>query len=83
TGMIDFQVYNAISEALSKPMGWIEGLSRIYYTLAQDVLYSDASKNLIFLDNHDLSRFYSVVGGDLRKYKMGIAFLLTTRGIPQ
>jgi glycosidase len=63
-------------------MGWTEGLSRIYYTLAQDVLYADPSRNLTFLDNHDLSRFYSVVGEDLRKYKMGIAFLLTTRGTP-
>ena len=81
-GMIDFQVYNAINEALNKPMGWTEGLSRIYYTLVQDVLYSDPSRNLTFLDNHDLSRFYSVVGEDLRKYKMGIAFLLTTRGTP-
>ena len=81
-GMIDFQVYNAINEALNKPMGWTEGLSRIYYTLVQDVLYSDPSRNLTFLDNHDLSRFYSVIGEDIRKYKMGIAFLLTTRGTP-
>lgn len=81
-GMIDFQIYNAVNEALNKPMGWTEGLSRIYYTLVQDVLYSDPSRNLTFLDNHDLSRFYSVVGEDLRKYKMGIAFLLTTRGTP-
>ena len=81
-GMIDFQLYNAINEALNKPMGWTEGLSKLYYTLVQDVLYSDPSRNLTFLDNHDLSRFYSVVGEDLRKYKMGIAFLLTTRGTP-
>jgi glycosidase len=81
-GMIDFQVYDAINEALNKPMSWTEGLSRIYYTLVQDVLYNDPSRNLTFLDNHDLSRFYSVVGEDLRKYKMGIAFLLTTRGTP-
>jgi glycosidase len=82
-GMIDFQVYDAINEALTKPMGWTEGLSRIYYTLVQDILYTDPFRNLIFLDNHDLSRFYSVVGEDIRKYKMGIAFLLTTRGTPQ
>jgi len=81
-GMIDFQIYNAINEALTKPMGWTEGLSRIYYTLVKDMLYTDPSRNLTFLDNHDLSRFYSVVGEDLRKYKMGIAFLLTTRGTP-
>lgn len=81
-GLTDFQLYHAINEALTKPMGWTEGLSRIYYTLMQDYLYSKPEAHLTFLDNHDLSRFYSVVGEDLRKYKMGIAFLMTMRGIP-
>ena len=40
-------------------------------------------RNVIFLDNHDLDRYYSVVGEDIRKFKMGIALLLTQRGIPQ
>jgi glycosidase len=40
-------------------------------------------RNVIFLDNHDLDRYYSVVGEDLNKFKMGIALLLTQRGIPQ
>jgi glycosidase len=35
------------------------------------------------LDNHDMSRFYSVVGEDFSKYKAGMALLLTMRGIPQ
>jgi glycosidase len=34
------------------------------------------------LDNHDLDRYFSSVGEDLNKLKMGIGFLLTTRGIP-
>ena len=81
-GAIDFQLYFALNDALTKPFGWTDGLSRVYYTLAQDFLYTDPNRNVTFLDNHDLSRFYSVVGGDLRKYKMGIAFLMTMRGIP-
>lgn len=81
-GVTDFQLYFAINEALNKNMDWTGGLSRIYYALAQDFLYRDPNQNLIFLDNHDLSRFYSVIGEDLRKFKMGIGFLLTTRGIP-
>jgi glycosidase len=40
-------------------------------------------RNCIFLTNHDLDRFYSVVGEDFNKFKMGMAFLLTQRGIPQ
>lgn len=81
-GVTDFQLYYAINDALTKEMGWTEGISRMYYTLAQDYLYQDANKNILFLDNHDLSRFYSMIGEDLKKYKMGIAWLLTMRGIP-
>src|SRR6202042_855140 len=40
-------------------------------------------RNEIFFDNHDQDRFYSVIGEDFAKYKMGIALLLTQRGIPQ
>jgi glycosidase len=40
-------------------------------------------RNEIFLDNHDQDRFYSVIGEDFKKYKMGIGLLLTQRGIPQ
>lgn len=35
------------------------------------------------MDNHDMSRFYSVVNEDFNKYKAGMALLLTMRGIPQ
>jgi glycosidase len=37
----------------------------------------------VFLDNHDMSRFYSVVGENFDKFKAGMALLLTMRGIPQ
>ncbi len=81
-GAVDFQLYFALNDALTKPFGWTDGLARVYYVLAQDILYKNANRNVTFLDNHDLSRFYSVVGGDIRKFKMGIAFLMTMRGIP-
>ena len=78
----DFQLYYAIKEALTKPQQWEKGISRVYYTLAQDFLYENPYHNVTFLDNHDDSRFWSVVGRDMRKFKTAIAFLLTTRGIP-
>ncbi|MCC6283534.1 MAG: cyclomaltodextrinase C-terminal domain-containing protein [Saprospiraceae bacterium] len=82
-GVIDFQLCFAIQEALTKGPGWQDGDARIYYTLAQDYFYEDPSKNLIILDNHDMKRFYSVVDEQIDKYKSGLAFLLTMRGIPQ
>ncbi len=78
----DFQLYYAINDALSKPQDWTGGLAKIYYTLAKDFIYEDPSRNVLFLDNHDLGRFYSMVNEDFDKWKMGIGWLLTTRGIP-
>lgn len=82
-GVIDFQVMFAIQEALTREQGWTEGAARVYYTLAQDYFYEDPFKNLIMLDNHDFTRFFTTVNENLNKYKSGIAFLLTSRGIPQ
>ncbi len=78
----DFPLYYAIKTGLNQEDGWTTGLAQIYYVLARDFLYNDAHKNVIFLDNHDLDRFYSSVGEDIDKFKMGIGILLTMRGIP-
>lgn len=82
-GVVDFQLCFAIQEALTREQGWTEGAARIYYTLAQDYFYQDPFKNLIMLDNHDFTRFYTTIGENFDKYKSGMAFLLTMRGIPQ
>ena len=82
-GVTDFQSQYAINEALTKDAGWTDGIAKLYYALQGDWMYEDPLRNVVFLDNHDLSRFYSVIGEDFAKYKMGLAWLLTTRGIPQ
>ena len=82
-GVTDFPVNFAILATLNQPFGWTEGVNHLYMTLAQDVLYKEPKNNCIFLDNHDMDRFYSVVGEDMDRYKQGIALLLTLRGIPQ
>lgn len=82
-GITDGQIKEAINEALNGKPGWTDGVNRLYSVLAQDFMYQDATRNVIFLDNHDMSRFYSVVGEDFNKYKAGMALLLTMRGIPQ
>lgn len=82
-GVTDAVMKNAIYEALNGKSGWTDGVFRLYTTIAQDFLYQNADHNVIFLDNHDMSRFYSMVNEDLNKYKSGMALLLTLRGIPQ
>ena len=82
-GITDFPVFYAMVDGLNQPFGWSDGVNRLYNTLAQDVLYKKPFDNCIFLDNHDQDRIYSVVGEDISKFKMGINWLLTLRGIPQ
>jgi len=82
-GVVDSQVKDAIAEALNGDSGWTSGANHLYLVLSQDFLYQDATRNVVFLDNHDMDRFYSVVKEDFSKYKAGMALLLTTRGIPQ
>ncbi|GAB2944731.1 glycoside hydrolase family 13 protein [Hymenobacter coalescens] len=82
-GVLDFQLQYALNEALTKEPGWTEGINKLYYTMQADWMYEDPQRNVVFLDNHDVSRFYSVIGEDFSKFKMGLAWLLTTRGTPQ
>lgn len=79
----DFQIAFATEQALTTEFNWTDGLMKLYYVLSQDRLYSDPMKNVIFLDNHDLDRFYGRVKRDTDLFKMGYSFLMTTRGIPQ
>ena len=79
----DFQTLWGIQDAMTKDFGWSEGVNNLYTTLAQDFVYKDPMRNVLFLDNHDLSRFYSVVGENIDKYKSSLSWLFTCRGIPQ
>lgn len=81
-GVTDFQLYYAITKGLNEKFGWEEGFRRIELTLAHDLLYADPYLNVTFLDNHDLSRFYSVIGENYGKFKSGMALMYTLRGIP-
>ena len=80
----DFQtLLYGIQPALTEKFGWTEGVNKLYTTTAQDFVYKDPMREVIFLDNHDLPRFYSVVSEDMQKYKTAMAWLMTFRGIPQ
>ena len=80
---LTFISQNAFIDENNPSDGKSKGLFKIYESLAQDFLYPDVKNILVFLDNHDLGRFSREEDTDLRRYKQGMAFLLTTRGIPQ
>ncbi len=82
-GTVDFQLYFAINAALNEKPGWNDGVQKLYQVLAQDYLYQHPEKLVNFLDNHDLDRFLSVIGEDENKFRTGLIWLMTLRGIPQ
>lgn len=79
----DFPLSFAIRDGLKEDFGWTTGLSKIYYAFAQDRLYTDPNKNVIFIDNHDMSRAFVHLGQDEALFKIAYTVLLTARGIPQ
>lgn len=81
-GGLDFVLYAALNAGLNEKPGGDSGPSRVQQALAQDAVYEDPTKLVTFLENHDTDRFFSVVGEDFDKYRMGVTWLLTTRGIP-
>jgi glycosidase len=83
-GAADFQtLFYGIQPALNEKFGWTEGVNKLYNTLSQDFLYKDPTRNVIFLDNHDMTRAFSGFGESIPKMKMALAWLMTCRGIPQ
>jgi glycosidase/predicted alpha/beta superfamily hydrolase len=81
--LMDFPLQHAFVRALTEPEGRETGLLRIYQALADDFLYADPGRLVVFPDNHDMSRIYTQLGASLDRWKMAMAFFATVRGTPQ
>ena len=81
--VFDFSLYDAVGMAFREGDGWSSGMMRLYNSLAQDFLYPDPFRLVVFGDNHDTDRFFTRVGQNIDKLKMALTFVFTTRGIPQ
>ncbi|HEY4110131.1 alpha-amylase family glycosyl hydrolase [Puia sp.] len=83
-GVLDFQcLFNGIAQAAKDTSASGGGVNQLYQTLADDFLYQNPAANVIFLDNHDMSRWFSQMDEDVAAQKIGLEWLLTERGIPQ
>ena len=81
--LMDFPLQNAVSSGLNNRGNVTDGLIQIYESIANDFLYPEPDNLVIFPDNHDMSRFFVQVGENVDLLKMGVAFFLTMRGVPQ
>lgn len=62
------------------------GLNAVYDHLSNDFMFADPQHILTFFDNHDTDRFLAETPStskELGPWKQAVAYLLTSRGIPQ
>lgn len=81
--VFDFPMYDALRNAFNEPEGWNTGILHLYETLSQDGVYPNPMNVVVFADNHDVNRYLKTQQNDVNNLKMAMAFILTTRGIPQ
>lgn len=84
--VMDFPLTDLMSKAFDEETTeWSGGLYRLYDYHTQDLVYANPMNLLVFLDNHDTSRFCKNEedANNIVRYKQAITYLLTTRGIPQ
>lgn len=81
--LMDFPLQDAAVKAFRQEDRGNSGFLGLYEMLANDFLYPDPFNLVVFPDNHDMSRFYKQMNEDADLLKMGIAYFLTIRGIPQ
>ncbi len=81
--LMDFPLQDSLVRALTEKESWSDGWQKLYNILASDFIYANASELMVFPDNHDMSRIYTQLDHDLKLTKLAVAFIATTRGIPQ
>jgi glycosidase len=81
--LMDFPLQMSLTRALTEPESWNTGFIRLYEMISNDFLYPEPFNLVIFPDNHDIDRFYTQVNEDSGLFRLGIAYFLTMRGIPQ
>ncbi|MEX5748651.1 glycoside hydrolase family 13 protein [Massilia sp. X63] len=80
--LMDFPLAEAMRTALAAKGGH-NVFTDVYETLSLDYLYPEPGKLVLFADNHDMSRIWSVVGEDFDRYRMAQVLLMTMPRIPQ
>ena len=82
--IMDFPLQRAIITALcEEQVWWDEGMTRVYTVLAQDFVYHDLDKMMIFFANHDHMRTGDIFQANPDKMKLALTMIATMRGIPQ
>ncbi|MBD3890237.1 glycoside hydrolase family 13 protein [Olleya marilimosa] len=80
---MDFAMQKNTVDALNEDEKWDTGLVKIYEGLANDFAYASPKDIMVFPDNHDMSRIFTQLKGDVPNTKMALSYLLSLPRIPQ
>lgn len=81
--LMDFPMQTSLLSALTETDGPHTGLTKLYEGLAHDFVYPDPANLVLFDGNHDTPRLFSLLKRDIGLTKIALAYLATTRRIPQ
>ena len=70
---MDFAMQNLVVEGIKEEESWDKGLVKIYEGLANDFHYASPKDIMVFPDNHDMSRIFTQLEGDVINTKMAMA----------
>lgn len=77
--LLDFRFAQVVQQVLRNNQGTMYDINEMLVSTATD--YDHANKQVTFIDNHDLNRF-TLNNQSEKMTDIGLAFLLTSRGIP-
>ena len=80
---MDFAMQKNIVDALNEEESWDKGLVKMYEGLANDFAYTSPKDIMVFPDNHDMSRIFTQLKGNVINTKMALSYLLMMPRIPQ
>lgn len=70
---MDFAMQRKVVEGIKEKESWDKGLVKIYEGLANDFHYPSPKDIMVFPDNHDMSRIFTQMDGDIENTKMAMA----------
>jgi glycosidase len=80
---MDFAMQDKIVKGLNEEESFNSGLIKLYRGLANDFAYVAPKDIMVFPDNHDMSRIFTQMKGDVVNTKMALSYILVLPRIVQ
>jgi glycosidase len=81
--LMDFPLHITLLDALRDEESWDKGFMNLYEMLSNDFMYPNPSNLVVFPDNHDIQRFYTLINEDFDLFKTAMIYVASINRIPQ